>query len=118
MNGPVAIFANDVQLGLKREADQLLEAGFKEIGAEVAFVGLVEAAIALKQPVNGKLQGAATVEAGGTGVRVNKGFGFSSGFVNFGPFSFEKWEMDTHYLPFTPKLYLPGDDHTQTNSTV
>ena len=55
VDGLVAVAANDVELGVQGGADEGLEAGLKQVGAEVGFVGLVQAAIALKQPGDGEL---------------------------------------------------------------
>lgn len=60
------------------------------------------AAIAFKQPGDSKLQGTATIEAGGAGVRIDRRFSFGSGFVELRPFGFEKLEMDAHRLSSYP----------------
>jgi hypothetical protein len=93
VDGVVAEATDEVTFGVEGGADQAFEAGFKEEGGEIGFVGKGEPIVAFKEPFDGGFKGATTVEAGGAGVGVGALFGFGGGFVEAGPFGFEVLEV-------------------------
>ncbi len=93
VDGVVAEATDEVAFGVEGGSDQAFEAGFKEEGGEVGFVGEGEPIVAFKEPVDGGFEGAAAVEAGGAGIGVGALFGFGGSFVETRPFGFEVLEV-------------------------
>ena len=96
VNGEVAEFFDHSDLGEDRWSDGIAEGGLVDVGAEVILIGELETGVVLVKPVDRQLEGAAGVEAGGAGVRVDQLLRLGGGRVDVGPFGLEEIELRAH----------------------